>query len=296
MNALFHQDIIVAVLGSGSSGNATYIGDGHTGVLVDCGLSTKQIRKRMDSAGLAGAPIDAVLVTHEHSDHVGAAAVLDRHLHKKTGRHIPYYMTYGTRRGLHPKVVPTHRQRVHAGVPFQIADWTVEPFSIPHDTADPVAYVVQIGEARVGVITDFGSPTRLIARQLASVDVAVLEFNHDQTMLREGPYPWQLKQRIDGRHGHISNAVASDLMTDALGHGRLKQVVLAHLSDDNNTPELALRAAHSAMQRAGVHDVGVDVGHKRHAIPPRRLQVPWNARPEEPVARVTGEPQMSLFG
>ena len=296
MSALFHHDITVAVLGSGSSGNATYIGDGHQGVLIDCGVSTKQIRSRMDAVGLSGAPINAVLVTHEHSDHVGAAAVLDRHLAKKTGQHVPFHMTYGTRRGLNPKVVPTNRQRVHAGVPFQLGDWRVEPFSVPHDTPDPVAYVIQIGTARVGVVTDFGSRTKLVQRQLNSLDVAVLEFNHDEEMLRDGPYPWQLKQRIDGRNGHISNRVASDMMAEALGHGRLKQVVLAHLSSDNNTPDRALRAAHEAMHRAGVHDVSVDVGHKRHAIAPRHLQVPWSGQRRKSATLEEAEPQISLFG
>lgn len=304
MSTVFHHDITVAVLGSGSSGNTTYIGDGHQGLLIDCGLSTKQIHARMASVGLEGAPIDAVLITHEHTDHVGAAAVLDRSLFRKTGQHIPFHMTLGTRRGLHAKVCPTNRQRVHAGQPFALGDWRVEPFSVPHDTPDPVAYAIQIGSARVGVVTDLGSRTHLVTKQLASLDIAVVEFNHDEQMLRDGAYPWQLKERIHGRLGHLSNRVAGDMLTDALSAGRLKHVVLAHLSDDNNSPERALRAAEAARDRAGLRDVTFGVGKKREAIPPRRMSVPWSAAKEQKPPRIkrqrqhpTAFPgQQSLFG
>ncbi len=304
MSTLFHHDITVAVLGSGSSGNTTYIGDGHQGLLIDCGLSTKQIHARMAAVGLEGAPIDAVLITHEHSDHVGAAAVLDRSLYKRTGRHIPFHMTLGTRNGLNRKVVPTNRQRVHAGQAFALGDWRIEPFSVPHDTPDPVAYAIQIGSARVGVVTDLGSRTHLVTKQLASLDIAVVEFNHDEEMLRDGAYPWQLKERIHGRLGHLSNRVASDMLTDALSAGRLKHVVLAHLSDDNNSPEKALRAAEAARDRAGVGDVTIGVGKKREAIAPRRLTVPWSAPEDTKPARIKRTTQdrvaipeqQSLFG
>lgn len=290
MNALFHHDIAVAVLGSGSSGNATYITDGHQGVLIDCGLSTKQIRLRMAAVGLEDAPIDAVLITHEHSDHVGAAGVLDRHLFKKTGERVPFYMSYGTRHNLHPKCVPERRERVIPGQAFALGSWRVEPILIPHDTPEPVAYTVQMGNARVGVMTDFGSRTRLISKQLASLDIAVLEFNHDEEMLRDGPYPWQLKQRIDGARGHLSNRVASEMLQDALSAGRLSQVVCAHLSDDNNREDKALMAAEAAVMRAGRGDVTIGVGRKREAIPPRRLRVPTASAPPQ-----RAEDQLALF-
>jgi phosphoribosyl 1,2-cyclic phosphodiesterase len=249
---LFHHDLVVAPLGSGSRGNCTYVGDGRHGVLIDCGLSTKQIFARLDEMGLRGVPIDAVLITHEHSDHVGAAGVLDRRL--ETDRLTPFFLTEGTRSRLPAKLTPRSTRTVVAGQTFAIGGILVEPVAIPHDTPEPVAYALDFGGTRVAIVTDLGKPTRPVERLVAESDVAILEFNHDPDMLWDGPYPWALKQRIAGDRGHLSNAQGAELLQRACGH-RLKTVVLAHLSQENNRPELAYRAAEAAIHTAGARVV-----------------------------------------
>ena len=261
MSALFHQNVVVAVLGSGSRGNCTYVGDGRSGVLIDCGLSTRQVMVRLETLGLADAPIDAVLITHEHADHVGAAAILDRALQKRSGAAVPFFMTPGTAESLHPKVVPSRIEKIASGAPFRLGSVRVEPVSIPHDTLDPVAYCVELGPTRVGVITDLGRSTRLVEQKLASLDIAVLEFNHDVQLLLDGSYPWALKQRIRGPHGHLSNDQAAELLTRGAS-SRLSHVVLAHLSDENNRPDHALRAADRALMQAGRREVTVHLGRQ----------------------------------
>lgn len=247
---LFTRDVTVCVLSSGSSGNATYIGDGHAGVLVDCGVSTKQILARLDAAGLTSAPIDGVLLTHEHKDHVGGAAVLARALARR--KHpVPFYCTQGTRDALDPRCFPDGLEIIEAGKPFRVKHLIVEPIPIPHDVRDPVAYRVIAGDAPVAVITDLGRPTALVARALRDCRAAVLEFNHDEDMLWNGPYPPHLKQRIRGNHGHLSNRQAAQLLEDGLGP-RLDHLILAHLSEENNTPQHALTEARRVLDGAGV--------------------------------------------
>lgn len=267
---LFARDVHVCVLSSGSAGNCTYIGDGHAGVLIDCGLATKQVHQRMAEAGLADAPIDAVLVTHEHSDHVGAAGVLARALAKR-GKPVPFWMTAGTAGGIHPKMVPEGIEIVEAGDTVSVRHLRAECFPIPHDTADPVAWRVHVGSVTVGVITDLGKPTRLVADKLAGCDLAVLEFNHDEELLQNGPYPYWLKQRIKGNHGHLSNTQASALLTDGLTP-RLRTLVLAHLSEENNTPAKAMTVANDTLRAQGaLGNVAVHVGKQHGALAPIRL-------------------------
>jgi len=231
----------VVVLGSGSKGNATWVGDHTTGVLIDCGLSTKQVLKRLDAVGLGHAPIDAVLVTHEHSDHVGGARVLCNRLRKREGRAVPFYMTAGTLRGTHPRSRPDAVEEIVPGEPFRVRHLAIDPFSIPHDVRDPVAFRVGLDGMWAGVLTDLGRPTALVRRKLATLAVAVLEFNHDTDRLLDGPYPWPLKQRIRSAHGHLSNDQAATLLSEALREGRnLRHIALAHLSEENNTPDLAI--------------------------------------------------------
>lgn len=269
--SLFRRDVTVCVLSSGSAGNCTYIGDGHAGLLIDCGVSTKQILGRLDEMGLKDAPIDGVLVTHEHTDHIGAAAVLGRALTKRRGA-VPFFMTRGTADGVPPVCRPESIEIIEAGVPFRVRHLLVEPIPVPHDTRDPVAYRVDIGDAAVAVITDLGRPTALIARQMRECHAVVLEFNHDEDMLMEGPYPFPLKQRIKGNHGHLSNRQASQLLTDGLG-SRLRHLMLAHLSEDNNTPTRALVAAQRTLQDGGAFGrVSVNVCRQRAAIPPIRVE------------------------
>lgn len=272
MNLLFHEAAVVAPLASGSRGNCTYVGDERRGVLVDCGVSTRQILHRLEAVGLGDARIEAVLVTHEHSDHVGAARVLSRRLAAREGRRVPFYMTQGTAAGLHPSCTPDRIEPVRAGAPFEVAPgFVVEPVTVPHDTRDPVAYTLGVGRVRVGIVTDLGRGTRLVEQQLAGLDVAMLEFNHDLTMLLEGSYPWHLKQRVRGPHGHLSNQQAAELLTRA-GGPRLRHLVLAHLSEENNRPELALQAAHEGLRAAGVQGVQLHVARQDEPIAPLRVE------------------------
>lgn len=269
--SLFTRDVVVCVLSSGSAGNCTYIGDGHAGVLIDCGVSTKQILGRMNDMGLGDAPIDAVLITHEHSDHVGAAAVLSRALVKR-GKRVGFHMTRGTFESLHPACVPDGVEIIESGVPFRVRHFLVDPMPVPHDTRDPVAYRVRVGNAAVAVVTDLGKPTAYLARQIRECDAVVLEFNHDEDMLMEGPYPYPLKQRIRGSHGHLSNRQAQSLLADGMGD-RMRHLLLAHLSDENNTPIKALAAAHATLKDCGASGrIGVQVAQQRAALPPVRMQ------------------------
>jgi len=270
--SLFSRDVVVAVLASGSTGNCTYIGDGRAGVLIDCGISARQVLVRLDEVGLADAPIDAVLITHEHSDHVGAARVLCNRLYKRHGRWVPFLMTRGTRQALRDNVVPAAIEEVEAGTPVQLGHLHLDPFRVPHDTPDPVAWRVQLGGVWAGVITDLGRPTTLVEDKLRSLSVAVLEFNHDFEMLMGGSYPWPLKQRIRSSHGHLSNEQGAELLTRGLGEN-LRELVLGHLSEENNQPAHALAAATGALRQAGAHDgVRVRVGQPRTPLAAVRVR------------------------
>ncbi len=304
---LFHHDVVVATLASGSKGNCTYIGDERRGVLVDCGLSTKQIMMRMEQLGLGDARIEAVLLTHEHSDHVGASRVLDDRLFRRQGERVPFHCTAGTGMGLPKRVQPATRVRVTSGVPFEVGAFTIEPFTVPHDTRDPVAYAVQLGDLRCGVITDLGRSTRLVERMVSQMDVCVLEFNHDLEMLMDGPYPWRLKQRVRGHHGHLSNDQAAALLRQG-GSAKLRHLVLAHLSDDNNEPDVAQKAAEQALHESGLTRCTVHVAQQREPVGPLKVSAPLPLREPTQVARtrprrrtaspVDAEPrlQQALFG
>lgn len=268
---LFARDVVVCVVSSGSSGNCTYVGDGHAGVLIDCGLSTKQILSRMAEAGLADAPLNAVLVTHEHSDHVGAAWVLSRHF-AKHGKPIAFYMTEGTAQGIEQKGRPDGVEHVRPGTEVAIKHLRAECFPVPHDTKEPVGWRVHLGGVTVGVVTDLGRPTKLVADKLSGCDVAVLEFNHDEEMLMNGRYPYSLKQRIKSNHGHLSNRQSQELLAAGLSQ-RLKTLVLGHLSEENNTPALALAACRATLTDAGVlGEVAVHIGSQRSAVAPIRVR------------------------
>lgn len=269
--SLFRRDVVVCVLSSGSAGNCTYVGDGHAGVLIDAGLATKHVLQRLTDAGLGDAPLDAVLLTHEHSDHVGAAAILGRALAKR-GRAVPFYATAGTREGMDPRCVPEGLETIEPGVPFRVRHLLVEPMPVPHDTRDPVAYRVCVGDVPVAVVTDLGKPTSLLGKALQDCAVAVVEFNHDEEMLMDGPYPFVLKQRIRGNHGHLSNRQGRELLERGLG-SKLQHLVLAHLSEENNTPELAHGVAARFLEEAGAGGrVGLHVAKQRAALAPIRVE------------------------
>ena len=225
----------LVVLGSGSQGNAVVIEAGGRRLLVDAGFSAREIKRRLARVGLVPEDLDAVVLTHEHLDHVRG---LNRFCRR---RRVPVYATPGTVEGmsLRPEVAPLVRP-CRSGVPFEAAGFVVEMFNVPHDAREPVGVVVEDpgGGGRVGLVADLGCRSRLAWARLGGVHALLLEANHDLEMLRNGPYPWSLKQRVAGRHGHLSNADAAAGL-DELAHQGLQHVVLYHLSQVNNLPALA---------------------------------------------------------
>jgi len=291
------------VLASGSKGNSTVVSGGRTRILVDAGLSCRELFKRMKAAGEDPATLDAIIVTHEHQDHVNGLGVTAR----KLG--IPVYFTEGTHRAwmrwLTPRRQMTYAQWLEqcrkqaaarqaesepsegdpddleagaegnsveaqtsgcaeptapakdptflplveyfqAGQPFQIGDISVSPFTIPHDAVDPVGFVFQAEGVRMAVATDLGYVTPNVKAQLKRLDLLLLESNHDLEMLRDGPYPWSVKQRVLSRVGHLSNEAAAQFLETEYD-GQATYVILGHLSESNNLPELARVTAERAL-------------------------------------------------
>jgi phosphoribosyl 1,2-cyclic phosphodiesterase len=229
----------VCILASGSSGNSALVRSGTTSVLVDIGVSALQIRKRLAVFGHAPSDVDAIFLTHEHSDHIRGLEVFLRRHHS-----APVWATRGTWSGV--PVRTTVGGEVLSGRDLRVGDLRVRPVATSHDAAEPVAYVIEDGMQRIALCTDTGVFTHLLEQRLASCDVLLIETNHDADMLRHGPYPWHLKQRIASRLGHLGNHQAEEAL-DRLCRERLKGVVGLHLSAENNSPGLALETLERAM-------------------------------------------------
>ena len=224
-----------ATLGSGSRGNALLVAAGATRLLVDCGFGLRETERRLAQFGVGAAYLQGILVTHEHSDHLRGVAALAR-------RHgIPVWATTGTWSRSPGAGVERLHLIASTGPGFQVGDIRVEPFPIPHDAREPCHYVLESGGRRLGLLTDSGHVTRHIRHRLSECDALVLECNHDAEMLRHGPYPPFLRARVGGDFGHLGNHQAAELV-DQLPHRHLTRLLLAHLSEKNNHPELARQA------------------------------------------------------
>ena len=228
-----------ALLGSGSRGNGMVVEVGSTLLLIDCGLSVTQVKRRMANLGKLPEELTAIVVTHEHSDHVSGVTALVR------SYDLPIWSTAGTSQAAGLGELSDCRLfDCHA--PFDVADVEVTPFPVPHDAREPSQFVLSDGHRRLGVLTDVGSLTTHIVACLDGCDAMVLECNHDTAMLAAGDYPPSLKHRVGGRHGHLSNEQAADLLTK-MDTSRMQHIVAAHLSEKNNTPHLARNALSEAL-------------------------------------------------
>ena len=239
------------VLGSGSGGNATLVEGGGARVLLDAGLGPRQLAERLLSAGVDPASLDAVFLSHEHGDHARGAAAFSA----RWG--VPLAGTRGTFQAarLARAKMPAY-EPIAPGETRSVRRLAVRAVAVPHDAASPLAFVLSAGAASVGHATDLGHLSRGLVEAFRECDAVLVESNYDPAMLRDGPYPWSLKERILGPYGHLSNADAARLLEKGLGDG-CREVVLAHLSRKNNHPELALLAAEEALSRAGRRDVRV---------------------------------------
>jgi len=242
----------VCVLASGSSGNCTYVASPNTAVLIDAGLSCRQIDQRLNWIGAELSTVRGICLSHEHEDHKSSLAAL----HRRTGQ--PLYANSGTIKAIErgTKGQELKWNVFSTGSAFTIGELTMEPFSVPHDSYDPVGFVVSLGSVRVGIVTDMGMSTGLIRERLRGCTVVIIESNHDELMLRDAVRPWSLKQRIASRQGHLSNSQAAELIGE-IALPELKVVVLAHLSSDCNRPELAMESARKALETCGRSDVHV---------------------------------------
>jgi phosphoribosyl 1,2-cyclic phosphodiesterase len=233
----------LVVLGSGSGGNALVLESGSRRLMVDAGFSCREIEKRLATVGLDADGFDGLILTHEHSDHTrGAKRFARRH-------DVPVYATAGTLEGLGLGENGIEIQVLASGRQAVVGDFLLEPFAIPHDAREPIGLVVQDPEGRrVGLVADLGARSQLAWGRLTDLDALILESNHDLDMLRNGPYPWPLKQRVASRHGHLSNREAAEGIPE-LDSSHLQWVVLYHLSRTNNLPALAVDSMGEALSR-----------------------------------------------
>ncbi|WP_348766759.1 MBL fold metallo-hydrolase [uncultured Salinisphaera sp.] len=234
-----HSDMRFALLGSGSKGNALVVEYGQTRLLIDCGFSAREMERRLARLELTPSDIDALVITHEHDDHWRGVSRFSR-------RHeIPVWLTPGTQAAkATDALAATELYSPHE--PFAIGDLELFPYPVPHDAREPAQLIVGNGDKRLGILSDSGYATPHVREMVDACDALVLECNHDPDMLATGPYPASLKRRVAGKLGHLSNQQAAELLTqiDATG---LQQLVVAHISESNNRPELAQAALAQAL-------------------------------------------------
>jgi phosphoribosyl 1,2-cyclic phosphodiesterase len=234
-----------SVLGSGSRGNAVLIATKESRLLIDGGFSGKEIARRLALIGCDPQSLDAILVTHEHEDHISGVGVLSRRYK------LPVYANPATHRAASHRVKKLSKAGEFAtGQAFNLQELHIHPFAVSHDAADPVGYTISDGSVTIGYCTDTGCVSRHITHRLQQCQGLILEANHDPQMLRDGPYPLRLQQRIRSNKGHLANATCGALVRQLASAG-LNQVVLAHLSESNNLPELAFAAVQQELGSAG---------------------------------------------
>ena len=249
-----------SVLASGSGGNACYVETAHSGILIDAGLSCRELIRRLEAIDVNPETLSALIITHEHSDHLQGAGPLARLLD------IPVYINRLTlKRGIRALGSLSRPVLIHTGQSITINDLLIETFTKCHDGEDPMGVIISSDGTILGLATDLGRSTTLVEDRLRGCHGLILEFNHDQKMLDEGPYPLELKRRIKGQEGHLSNHQAGELLR-AVAHKDLGVVVLAHLSATNNAPEKAFQAAQDALIRRGLNNTKILISHQDDPI------------------------------
>lgn len=248
----------ICSLASGSKGNCLYLETGDTRVLIDAGLSLRETLLRMEGCGLDPASVHAVLVSHEHIDHIRSAGSFSRKF--KT----PVVVSHLVRDKMEKQFKKCPLVEFESGTALDFRDLRIDPFPITHDACDPVGFVLESREGRCASATDLGIATRLVREKLRGCRALNLESNHDVEMLMNGPYPWELKQRIKSRHGHLSNAESLDLLFE-LAHEGLEALVMAHLSEVNNHPDHVVRTTRAFLSDQNICAPAVAIGDQYRA-------------------------------
>jgi phosphoribosyl 1,2-cyclic phosphodiesterase len=248
----------ICSLASGSKGNCLYLETGDTRVLIDVGLSLRETLLRLEGCGIDPDGIHAVLVTHEHIDHIRSAGSFSRKFK------VPVLASHLLHRKAEKYLSKTQVMEFESGNSITFRGVRIDPFPITHDACDPVGFIIESGEGRCGSATDLGVVTRLVTEKLRGCRFLNLESNHDPEMLMNGPYPWELKQRIKSRHGHLSNDESRDLLHE-LAHSGLEALVLAHLSEVNNHPDHVLRSAESFLRDQNLCAPAIIIGEQFRA-------------------------------
>jgi len=241
-------------ISSGSSGNSIYVGNKSTHILIDAGLSGKKIQEGLKKLDLKGNDISAIFITHEHSDHIKGAGVLSRRFN------LPVYATEGTWRGMESElgeISAENKKIIQKDKPVELGDLYIQAYEIPHDANEPVGYSVFSDNAKVSVATDIGHITENVKKNIKGSSALLLEANHDVNMLKVGSYPYQLKRRILGDFGHLSNDTSGELLAEILDE-KLRYVLLGHLSQENNHPDLAYITVLNILKEKGIKE-GVDL-------------------------------------
>ena len=254
--------VCLTILGSGSAGNCAYVESDEARVLVDAGFSFRQIRQRLAAIGRAPENLTAILITHEHSDHVQGLAALTQKLP------IPIYCNRLTKDAIDYQFHSQFDCRLfETRASFEVGDITVETFDVPHDAQDPVGFLLRTTAGNIGFLTDLGHVTRLVLERVRAANVLVLEANHDVKMLQDcSRRPWSLKQRIHSRHGHLSNEAAADAAEQIIS-ADLRHLYLGHLSRECNRPELAYHVVNDRVQKIGANHLRLEMASQNQPCP-----------------------------
>ena len=244
----------ICVLASGSSGNAIYLSTSNTKILIDAGINSKQLILRLDKIGVKPEEIDGICLSHEHSDHTNGIRIFQKKFNTKV------YSNSGTHDGYKkvPKNIDVSFQIFQTNAIFKIGDITIESFLIPHDAIEPVGFILSHNNKKIGIVTDIGITTPAIIEKLTGCEIMVIEANYDDDLLNDAPRPWNLKQRIRSRQGHLSNTEAAQLISDC-NSVALQKVILAHLSSDCNTPSTALKTISSQLRLDGLDNIDLEI-------------------------------------